>query len=570
MSYPDSLRPSRWIVEPLVPKSLQQELTHIHPVLLQVLYNRGLSDAGQIRSFLGGHYPHSDDPFLLPDMDATVARIGQAIEKEETIAVYGDFDADGVTSTVLMVQALRSMGMRRDQVIPYIPDRVDEGYGLNDVALQGLKSKGVDLVITVDCGTRAVEEVEGALKIGLDIAITDHHSIGSVLPPAVSVVNPSRPDSAYPEKYLAGVGTAFKVAQALKVAFPNRARFENEELLDLVALGTVADIVRLQGENRKLVQEGLEVINAFRRPGIKALAKSSGVKAGEIGAESIAFALAPRLNAAGRLAHAYDAARLLAVNNERMANEYADRLSELNRKRQQLTDRFSVAAEAQIEPEGPLLFAADPTFAPGVVGLVAGRLADKYYRPAIVVEQGNEESRGSCRSIPEFHITRALDMMQSLLVRHGGHAQAAGFTIRSENLPEFQQGLSAIAADELADKELERTLHIDAEVEVGEVDWALQEVLTKLEPTGEANPRPTLMSRNVHVFGHRAVGRDNSHLQLWVGDSRTKLGCIAFRQGAWAGRLPERIDIAYGLGVNHWNGQTKLQLTVQDIRPAQE
>jgi single-stranded-DNA-specific exonuclease len=570
MNYPESLRPSRWIVEPVVSKSLQQEMTHIHPILLQVLYNRGLSDAGQIKAFLGGHYPYSDDPFLLPDMDAAITRIGQAIENEETIAVYGDFDADGVTSTVLMVQALREMGLRRDQVLPYIPDRVDEGYGLNNAALLGLRKKGVDLVITVDCGTRAVEEAETAGKIGLDMVITDHHSIGSTLPPAVAVVNPSRPDSTYPEKHLAGVGTAFKVAQALKVSFPTRARFENEELLDLVALGTVADIVRLQGENRKLVREGLGVINAFRRPGIKALANSSGVKAGAIGAESIAFALAPRLNAAGRLAHAYDAARLLAVNNERMAGEYAERLNELNRKRQRLTERFSIEAEAQIKPEGPLLFAADPSFAPGVVGLVAGRLADKYYRPAIVVEQGKDESRGSCRSIPEFHITRALDMLQSLLVRHGGHAQAAGFTINSEHLAQFHEELTAIAADELGDKELERVLHIDAEIEVGDVDWALQEVLTRLEPTGEANPRPILMIKNVHVFGHRAVGRDNSHLQLWVGNSRTKLDCIAFRQGAWAGYLPERIDIAFALGVNYWNGKTKLQLTVEDIRPAQK
>ncbi len=462
--------------------------------------------------------------------------------------------------------------MSRKQAQPYIPDRVDEGYGLNDEALTILKKeKNADLVITVDCGIRSVREVEHANQIGLDMIITDHHSLGSKIPPALAVINPKRADSAYPELMLAGVGIAYKLAQALRQAFPDWVQFEETDLLDLVALGTVADLAPLQGENRKLVMDGLKVLNSCKRPGLDALARVSGLKPGSMSAESISFALGPRINAAGRLSHAYDAARLLALNNFLMAHEQARKLNALNRERQRITTQLTKEAEEQIDPEAPLLFAADSGFLPGVVGLVASRLTEKYYRPSIIIEQGEAESRGSCRSIPEFHITDALDQVQDLLVRHGGHAQAAGFTIGNENLPEFQRRMTEIATAELAGKELYPTLVIDAEVDLLDIDWALFNVLQDLEPTGEANDKPVFMSRNVQVYSHRAVGQDGAHLQLEVGDpdGRTKLRCIAFRQGAWAGGLPERIDLAYMLGVNEWNGRKTLQLLVQDIRETQ-
>jgi single-stranded-DNA-specific exonuclease len=282
--------------------------------------------------------------------------------------------------------------------------------------------------------------------------------------------------------------------------------------------------------------------------------------------ESISFGLAPRINAAGRLSHAYDAAKLLAVNNSIMAKEFAEELNQLNRERQQLTKTLCLKAEEMIDPQQPLLLAIDQGFKSGVVGLVASRLADQFYRPAIVIEWGDGESRGSCRSIPEFHITEALDQVAGLLVRHGGHAQAAGFTIRNENLEQFQEEMVAIAAAQLDLEELSPAIPIDAELAIGDVDWALFEVLQKLEPTGYANPAPTFASRDVQLYGHRAVGQDGAHLQLWVGDGRTKHGCIAFRQGAWAGRLPDRIDIAYSISVNEWNGRRDLQLVVQDIQ----
>lgn len=523
-----------------------------------------------MQAFLDRRYLAEDDPFLLADMDRAVERIGQAITNDERIIVYGDFDADGVTATVLLVEALRGMGLRRDQVQPYIPDRVDEGYGLNDDALEELRRwKEADLVITVDCGIRSIGEVSRAQSAGLDMIVTDHHSIGRKLPPAVAVINPKRPDSPYPEKMLAGVGIAFKLAQALRQAFPQRARFDEEQLLDLVALGTVADLAPLTGENRRLVSAGLEVLNRSERPGVLALATISGLTPGQMTAEDIGFRLGPRINAAGRLAHAYDAARLLAANNLLMAQRQARRLDELNRQRQQLTRRLSKEAEAMVADDAPIIIAADPGFISGVVGLVASRLADKHYRPAVVIEQGEQESRGSCRSIPEFHITEALDEIGDLLERYGGHAAAAGFTVRNENLDALQRMLTEIAADRLGDLELIPALTIDAELALREIDWALHGQLAQLEPTGIENAMPIFVSRNVEVLNHRAVGQDQAHMQLTISDGTAGLKCIAFRQGDWAGMLPAKIDVAYTIGVNEWNGRHDLQLVVKDIQSAE-
>ena len=566
MSRPENLRAKRWQTAPPIPFELKQEMAHRHWALVQALYNRGITHKREIDAFLDRQYLGHTDPFLLPDMDLAVARIKQAVAANETIVVYGDFDADGVTSSVLLVEALRGLGIPRKQAFAYIPDRVDEGYGLNNEALRDLRAKGVDLVITVDCGVRAVSEVEEAGRLGLDMIVTDHHSLGPELPNSLAIINPKRPESAYPEHFLAGVGIAFKLAQALKSEFGERASFNDADLLDLVALGTVADLAPLLGENRQLVTAGLKALNERRRPGVRALANVAGLEDTEITSESIAFGLAPRINAAGRLAHAYDAAKLLAVNNLIMAKQFAEDLNELNRDRQQLTKRLCQQAEEMIDPKQPLLIAIDEHFKSGVVGLVASRLADQFYRPAIVIEWGDGESRGSCRSIPEFHITEALDEVSSLLERHGGHAQAAGFTIRNENLEKFQREMIDIAAAELDLDQLTPSILIDAELAIGDVDWALHDVLQKLEPTGYANPAPTFASRDVQVYGQRAVGQDGAHLQLWVGDGRVKHGCIAFRQGAWAGRLPDHIDLAYTISVNEWNGRRDLQLVVQDIQ----
>ncbi|MEM7115424.1 MAG: single-stranded-DNA-specific exonuclease RecJ [Chloroflexota bacterium] len=576
MKRPEELRENRWQVTAPVPHKIKQELSDIHPVLLQILYNRGIADRHQIQAFLDGHYLKSTDPFLLPDMDKAVARVQQAIEQEETIVIYGDFDADGVTSTVLLTEALRGLGVDRRKAQPYIPDRVDEGYGLNTEALSHIREKiGASLCISVDCGIRSVKEIEHAMAIGLDMIITDHHSLGPALPPAVAIINPKRPSSQYPELMLAGVGIAFKLAQALRQTMPEQATFHDEDLLDLVAIGTVADLAPLLGENRLLVTQGLKALNKARRPGIRALANVSGVKVGNMTAESIGFGLGPRINAAGRLAHAYDAARLLAANNDMMARRFANDLNELNKARRQLTAELGKKAESLADPTAPITIVADNEFVSGVVGLVASRLAEKNYRPAIIMEKGETESRGSCRSIPGFHITEALDETADLLERHGGHAQAAGFTVLNENLDAFTQRMHDIAAAKLAELDLRPVLTIDAEIKLTQIDWALYENLQALEPTGYANPAPVFISRFVEVVSHRTVGQDGSHLQLRVVDGQKGeqspqiFSAIAFRQGVWANQLPQFIDIVYAISVNEWRGRRSLQLVIQDIRPAE-
>jgi len=569
---PESIRPNKWQVAPQVPETLQQEFSHVNPIVLQVLYNRGIIDPARVQAFLEKRYLEPTDPFLLTDMDKAVARIEQAIENEENIVVYGDFDADGVTSTVLLTQALRGLGMMTRQVRPYIPSRVDEGYGLNPEALTKIKEEfEANLVITVDCGIRSVAEVVHANEIGLEMIITDHHSLGPEMPPATAVINPKRPESQYPETMLAGVGIAYKLAQALCQAMPERVAFEQADLLDLVAIGTVADLAPLLGENRILVAEGLEILNNAHRPGVKSLAKIARLKPGQMSAESIAFGLGPRINAAGRLAHAYDAARLLAVNNSIQADQFATQLDQLNRERQRITADLSAKAEAMVAPDAPIIIAADPDFVSGVVGLVASRLADIHYRPAIVIEKGEEESRGSCRSIPEFHVTEALDEVADLLVRHGGHAQAAGFTVTNDNLDTFITRMTEIAEEKLKDLALYPTITIDAEIELTEIDWALYESLSPLEPTGYANPTPVFMSRNVEVRSHRVVGQDGTHLQMHLSggkqeDHYQEMASIAFRQGAWVSHLPQYIDIVYTVNVNEWRGRRTLQLMIQDIQ----
>lgn len=574
MNQPTTIQRKKWQVAPPVPAQIEEKLADVEPILRQILYNRGIVEPEAVQAFLHGRYPGETDPFLLSDMDKAVARIEQALVDEETVVIYGDFDADGVTSTVLLTEALRGLGLPRDKARPYIPDRVDEGYGLNMAALTKIKEEfGASLVISVDCGIRSVAEVEHANSIGLDMIVTDHHSLADELPPATAVINPKRPESAYPDNMLAGVGIAYKLAQALRQSLPNRAQYGRNDFLDLVAIGTVADLAPLLKENRTLVIEGLNELNSNQRPGIAALARVSRLDAGSYTAESIAFGFGPRINAAGRLAHAYDAARLLATNNSLDAERFAQALDNLNRQRQRLTTELTARAEALVEPEASVLIAADANFVSGVVGLVASRLAEKYYRPAIVMEQGEEESRGSCRSIDEFHITDALDDVADLLVRHGGHAAAAGFTIRNENLPAFIERMTALAEEKLSSLELLPTVAIDTEIDLDEINMALYEELQKLEPTGIANPTPTFISRRVEVIHHKTVGQDGAHLQMRLssttGSKRQVIPAIAFRQGAWASHLPQFVDVVYTINLNRWNGRTNLQLMIQDIKPAE-
>lgn len=571
----------KWRLLPPAPDSFLAAVPE-HPLLAQALYNRGLRTPAEVADFLAADELRRDNPYKLADMPAAVQRIVAAIERQEIICVYGDFDADGVSATALMVTALQAAGGR---VGPYIPDRVDEGYGLNVDAIERIAAQA-KLIVTVDCGMRSVAEVARANELGVDVVITDHHSVGAALPPALAVVNPQRADCPSGFRRLAGVGVAYRLAQAVLRAVsqerwarisPDQAAELEALLLDYVALGTVADMMPLLGENRSLVRRGLALLNSpTPRPGVQALLARSDLRPGAVDATAISFRLGPRLNAAGRLAHAKLAYQLLRTQDPAQAYSLATELEALNTRRRALTVEAEATAEAQVAAQierGAHLYVVQSTaFNPGIVGLVAGKLAERYYRPAVVIEQGESESRGSARSIAELDISGALDEVSEMLVRHGGHRRAAGFTARTERLPELCEALHEVARRQLCTHEdLRPTLDVDADAPYTALTWALHEQFARLEPTGQENPPPVLMCRGVRVRETRPVG-GGKHLKLVVdgGPGSAVLDAIAFGHGGWAGRLSEhaRIDLAFQIGVNEWNGRRMLQLTVEDLRPA--
>ena len=571
----------RWLIAPAAPASFLKQFGNLPRLLTQVLYNRGVTSPGDVAVFLDPSPPLCNplDAPKLKGLDKAVARLRRAIQHREPVAVYGDYDVDGVTATALLAQVLAALGA---DARPYIPDRVDEGYGLNKEALKKLKDMGVQVVVTVDCGIRSPEEVGYGNEIGLDLIVTDHHSVSAAqsVPSALACINPKQSDCPYPFKELAGVGLAFKLAQALLLIeqkTSGASPLNERELLDLVALGTVADLAPLTGENRTLVIHGLARLNAAPRTGIAALMQAANVKPGAVDATAIGYMLGPRLNAAGRIEHAMAAYRLLVTTDAKEAHKLANDLNERNRERQSLTKETQNKARELALGRAPaerasLLFAADPSFRAGVVGLAASRLTDEFYRPSVVVERGQVESHGSCRSIPEFHITRALDECAELLIRHGGHAAAAGFTVPTEKLDELAQRLLAIAQAQLRGRDLSPALHIDAEVQPSELNAETCQQLKRLEPCGYANPVPVLVSRNMNVRDVRTVGADGAHLKLsLVDERRTTWDAIAFRQShhsAWL-RRDMRIDVAYHLETNEWNGLERLQFNVLDLRLAE-
>ena len=562
----------RWqLAVPITPDA-DAELNRFHPITRQILFNRGLSTVAEADHFLRANPPEVTDPFLLTDMEIAVERILYALQHHQTIAVYGDYDADGVTATALMVQTLTALseGLTAPcaNIRAYIPNRFDEGYGLNNDALTQLQNDGVDLVITVDCGIRSLDEAAHAKKIGLDLIITDHHTPGDQLPEALAVINPKRPGDGYPDKDLAGVGTAYKVASAILSRHP-RPNFSLEEIQDLVAIGTVADLVPLVGENRALVRAGMRRLRAPQRQGILSLMGVAGITASRISATDIGFSLGPRLNAAGRLDSALSAYELLTTRDLFRAGQLSQYLDNQNRERQKLTRDMQTLAEELAVPDGEtpyLLFAAHSDFNAGVVGLAAARLTEQYYRPAIVAHQDEENTRGSCRSIAEFHITAALDQCRDLLIRHGGHAAAAGFTVSNENVPALVSRLQQIAADQLSGEDLRPIIHADTEVQLADLDMELLKELDYLQPTGYGNPDPVFVARGVKVVNSRPVGRDATHLKMALGDGKKVMDAIAFRFGDWHREMPSHVDLAFTFERNEYQGYINLQLNVRDLK----
>jgi len=530
--------------------------------MAQLLYNRGITEPSQLDSFIAADERLSGDPALLPDMHQAVARIYQALLSGESIAIYGDFDTDGITATALLVQGLSILNCK---AIPYIPHRLTEGYGLKTATLENLYRQGISLVITVDCGITALSQVKNARKMGLDIIITDHHTPPDIIPPATAVVNPRLPNSNYPFSELAGVGVALKLLQALFQSIGKEKQLH--ELADLVALGTVADMMPLLGENRYLVKQGLKLISASPRLGLKEMIAQTRLGIDSIDTESISWTIAPRLNAAGRLEHAMTSYKLLMTESPQEARQLAMRLEQKNVERQRLTTKALAKAREQILAQGilPLLIASDRDIPAGIAGLVAGRLTEEFYRPTIVIKTGDQISSGSCRSIPEFNIIAALTQYSSLFSHFGGHPQASGFSLPTRNLPRLEQVILQLATTQLDGLDLRPKLDIDAEVMLSDLGGDTFPIMQKLAPFGRGNPAPLFLSRRVEVIDYHTMGTNREHLRLKLKQKGTIWDGVGFRLGNYLAGASSLLDIVYYLEIDRWSGEERLRLNILDF-----
>jgi single-stranded-DNA-specific exonuclease len=552
----------RWLVRPPAVALMDSPFP---PLIRHLLYHRGVRSEDEAARFLFLEPWAEHDPSVLPGVEQAVERLSAAITGGEVIAVFGDFDVDGVTAAALLAEALGELGAR---VITYIPNRFSEGYGLNVDAITSLRERGASLLVAADCGTSSVEEVEHACRLGMDVIILDHHTIPPELPPAVALVNPKLlPEGGRgsPLGELASVGVTYEAMAALYQAL-GRA-WQPQRFLDLVAIGTVADLAPLRGENRYLVKEGLAAIARAERPGLRALMAAAGLRPEGVDSEAIAYALGPRLNAAGRLAHAELSLRLLLTQDEGEADEVARRLNALNQERRGQTEQaLATAAELLTgeDAQAPLVFIGHPDISEGIVGLVASKLVDERYRPAIVYQRGESESRGSCRSIPEFDIMGALSRRANLLVRYGGHPRAAGFTVANASLGALKEGLLEQAARELAGVELSPPLAIDAELPLGRLRGEDIRWLQYFQPYGQGNPDPTFLSRGVSVAEVRLLGNNGQHLRLKLKDGPVTWPAIAFGMGERAVEAGQRVDVVYSLASDR-RGDDTLELRIKDL-----
>lgn len=563
----------RWIVAPRVPSAQLRALApDLPPLLAQLCVNRGLSTRDAIDEFFRTPDVSDGDPFRLPEMTRAVDRIERAIRDRELVAVYGDYDVDGVASAALLTQFLEALGAR---VRPFIPSRQQDGYGLRAEPLARHREQGVSLVVTVDCGVSGAAEVDYARGIGIDVVVTDHHTAPETLPRAVAVVDPARRDLGHPEdRCLAGVGIAFRVAQALATRFPG-ADACLSELLDLVALATIADVCDLTGQNRALVRLGLQRMRAQPRPGLRALMLRAAVFPDRLDEESVAYRLAPRLNAAGRMASAMDAYALLRARTLDEALPLADTLHELNQRRQQEQDgslREAHALIAALAEVPPFVTVRHDGWSSGTVGLVAGKLAEAYCRPVLVLSRDGASWRGSARSIPGFDVTAALSACADLLEAFGGHAGAAGCVVPDRHVEELRIRLEEYAATRLAPEDLTPALAVDARVRFATiVDPAVLRGLRALAPFGPGNEQPTFETDGVGLTWPRQVGRTSSHLKFGARSDARTIGAIAFGMGALFPQLGPgaRADLVYSprwRDAGYDGGEATLELCVEDIR----
>ena len=587
-----------WHLKNKFPQNFSEKFPEYIPLVSQLLYNRGIVEKGQDGNFFNFDYDKDlHNPFLMKDMEKAVKRILKAIQKKEKIAIFGDYDADGITSSAILAKTLKILGSEPEV---YIPDRAKEGYGMNLKAIKYLKKQKINLIITVDCGISDFEEIALANQSGIEVIVTDHHCIPEKLPPALAILNPHLENCSYPFKDLAGVGVAFKLAQGLiqrqcdivPLSKKNRSiknlnnGFE-KWLLDLVALGTVADCVPLLGENRALVHYGLIVLNKTKNPGLKKLIEISRVssrkKGGSITSEDISFVLAPRLNVAGRMDHANLSFRLLMSDDETEIEKIAQKLEKKNQERQKKTKEIIEEVKKRFYKKNPakggknqdkIIFEADSEWPVGLVGLVAGRLSDEFSRPALIFSKDDKKSVGSGRSIPCFNLIKAVSHCQDFLLEFGGHSQAAGFTLLNDKLDDFYQSLKFIVERNLKEENLKPSLEIEAEAEGKDLSWDFFNQISKFAPFGQNNPTPLLLMKNLQIKEMRAVGNGEKHLKMklfWKssdGNHEKNFEAIGFNFGNCFFKLKENdfVDVVFELTSNLWNGYSSLQLKVVDLK----
>ncbi|HLD81961.1 MAG TPA: single-stranded-DNA-specific exonuclease RecJ [Patescibacteria group bacterium] len=578
-----------WKVRELAPQNYLNSFAELPGILTQLLYNRGLKTQHDIDAFLNPEYGTGiHDPFLFRDMKKAVDRVTRAIDAKELITIYGDYDADGITGSVVGSTVFRSLGLvEGTDYNVYLPDRFTEGYGVNAKALEFLAKNGTKILITVDCGITSINEVAIANQLGVDVIITDHHSIPKVLPEAYAIMNPRLPEETYPCKLLCGAGTMYKFMQGLLKSFENSGRIafgisrESVEkwLLDVVAIGTVADMVPLYEENRIFVKYGLVVLEKTKRLGLQRMIENAGYAKSKAKPTTtlIGFQIAPRINAAGRLEHSSVSYKLLMSEDPAEVPNLASSVELANRQRQQITEDIVNGAESQIanfSAEEAIIVVLGNDWPTGVVGVAASRIMQKYHKPTIIASHFNGQIIGSGRSIPGFDMIATLrEMGDEWFRNYGGHPMACGFTFSAEkNFDDFRRELILRAGKKLTPDDIRPVLEIEAEVPFHEIDWALFEQLEHLEPYGKDNPKPIFMVRDVIISDMFVVGKGEKHLKFSVerehGPQKKRLPCIGFGLGFLLDQLSvgTAVDLACEIDVNEWNGNRELQLNVKDVQ----
>ncbi|MFH0763528.1 MAG: single-stranded-DNA-specific exonuclease RecJ [Candidatus Omnitrophota bacterium] len=550
--------------DPAFQDSLSHDL-NISKITAQLLLNRGIASASDASAFMQCSLSSCHDPLLLKDMDRAVSRIRRAVSSREKILIYGDYDVDGMTSVTLLYLCLKNLGADPET---YIPNRLEEGYGLNTIAIKKAQRDGVSLIITVDCGISSFKEIEVSKSLNIDVIVTDHHEIlDSGIPPAYAVINPLQENCKYPFKHLAGVGIAYKLASALYKG----TSYNAEEFLDLVSLGTVADVAPIVGENRILTRHGLEELNKRKRTGLKALMDASGLTGKDISSGHIGFILGPRINAMGRVGTPQTALELLLCEDGPRAKELAGILNSENRTRQKIESGILEEALSKVEREvnfkhHRVIVLASAGWHPGVIGIVASRIADRFYRPAILISLDGKYGKGSGRSIEHFHLFEYLLRCKDSLMGFGGHESACGITIDKDKIEEFRDAINDIAAKDADERIFSPKLDIDMDVPLNMLSEDVIAEIESLSPFGEDNPRPVLASRNLTVKdGPRQIGR--SGFKMLVTDNRVTCEAVSFGKGGMeAPKTGSGIDIAYTPSMNDWQGLQSIQLELRDIK----